>query len=240
MNKKFFITSLLLSIQIIVIFAVNANAKMDRVAVLDFRAKNKVTKTEAQTMCDLFRSALVKEDIYEVLDRNNMDNIFKEMEFQQTGCTDQSCVIEIGKMLNAEYVFSGTFTKLGKVYVVTVEMTDIKSGKIKKTANEKYANIEDSDTAARNLVVSLTGGFFKEVINRKISDDEKKKEDEKNRKEEEKNRKQEEKIKKEEEKIKKKEEKNKKKEDEIAKKLDSFLPSVVVGWYRTKIFGKIA
>ena len=32
------------------------------------------------------------------------DNILKEMEFSLSGCSDESCMLEVGKMLSAESI----------------------------------------------------------------------------------------------------------------------------------------
>ncbi|MBI4977972.1 MAG: hypothetical protein HZC28_10830 [Spirochaetes bacterium] len=54
----------------------------NRVGVLNFVAKG-VSATEASAVSDLFRSELVSSGKFDILDRNNMDKVLKEQEFQQ-------------------------------------------------------------------------------------------------------------------------------------------------------------
>jgi uncharacterized protein YycO len=50
---------------------------------------------------------MVRNEKFDVLDRNNMDVILKEQQFQQTGCTESSCAVEVGKIFNTQYMNYG-------------------------------------------------------------------------------------------------------------------------------------
>lgn len=99
------------------------------IAVIDFVAKG-VSQDEAGLLTDLLRSDLVRTRVFTVLDRNNMQKMLKEQAFQNSGCSDSTCAVEIGKVLNMKYMVVGAFSKFGSTYVLVSDMIDVESGEI--------------------------------------------------------------------------------------------------------------
>lgn len=62
-----------------------------RVGVIDLTAKG-VPTIDASIATDLFRSEVVARGVYEVLDRNNMQKILEEQQFQQTFSSGTVCI----------------------------------------------------------------------------------------------------------------------------------------------------
>ena len=84
---------------------------------------------------DFFRSELTKTNKFNVLDRGNIEKILKEYNLQNTGLTDTENSIEIGKLLNVQYIFFGTYSMLDTSFMLTVNMVNVKTGKIEKSVN---------------------------------------------------------------------------------------------------------
>ncbi|MBI4979258.1 MAG: PEGA domain-containing protein [Spirochaetes bacterium] len=137
------------------LYAADASKKL-RVGVLDFNAKN-VTRMDASAASDIFRSEVVRSGKYDVIDRNNMDQILQEQAFQQTGCTETACAVKIGKMLNMEVMVYGTLMKVGTKMFLTVEMVSVESGKIMRSERETFTSIDKLEEAIRAVVGKLTG-----------------------------------------------------------------------------------
>lgn len=131
-------------------------AKKKRVGVLSFEARS-VPTSEAAIVSDIFRNELVATEVVEVLDRNNMENILKEQAFQQSGCTDSSCAVQIGKMLNMEAMIYGLLMKAGNNYYISIEMIDVESSQILKSAREQFTSMNQVDKVIIALVEQLTG-----------------------------------------------------------------------------------
>lgn len=127
-----------------------------RVGILSFGAKNGVAEGEAEVVAELFRNAIVNTGKYDVLDRENMDSILEEQEFQASGCTESECAVRIGQMLNMQYMFFGSLMKLGKSYIVSVGFVDVETSKIVKTAESKFTVIDNADVAVRHIAATLT------------------------------------------------------------------------------------
>lgn len=131
------------------------------VAVMEFTAKG-VSGDEAGMLADMFRSDLVGTRIFKVLDRNNMEKILKEQSFQGSGCTDTSCAVEIGKLLNMKYMIVGTFSKFGSTYVLVVDIIDVETSEIVDSAKANAlaidAMIAESGNIAKQFAIKASGG----------------------------------------------------------------------------------
>ena len=50
-----------------------------------------------------------------------MNDILKEQGFQQTGCTDASCAVQAGQLLNVKYMIIGSVDRVGNIYSITLK-----------------------------------------------------------------------------------------------------------------------
>lgn len=138
MKKMFF--SLLFVVSIL---SINAQSVKPRVGVLDFVA-NGMSKSEAQTVGEIFTSELVSSGKYDVVDRKNIESLMKEMELQMSGCTDSSCAVEVGQILALDYMMYGSINKLGSSFIINVYMINVETAQIEGTSKERFITIEQS------------------------------------------------------------------------------------------------
>ena len=129
----------------------------DRVAVLDFEAKD-VGESDALAIADLFRSDLVATGNFIVLERGNMQSILNEHQLQMTGITNDASASEIGELLAVNYLFLGNLSKFGNKFIMVIDKINVKTGEIensvKKTAVNLDAFLELSAEAAEQLTGS--------------------------------------------------------------------------------------
>ena len=88
-------------------------------------------------------SELVSLGTYEVTSRQEVEQILKEQQFQQAGCTDQSCAAQIGRMLNADLMLMPSVlydSKSGDISV-TLKLVDVETARI-KTSITKDATVD--------------------------------------------------------------------------------------------------
>jgi hypothetical protein len=128
------------------------------VAVLDFSAKN-VSKDDADILAEFFRSELIKTGRFNVLDRSHIRKILDEQHFQSSGMTDVKNVIKIGKLINAQYVFVGTYSRLDTLFMLNIDMVNIQSGKIEKSESRSIENPQPQNklNMARYIAYSFIG-----------------------------------------------------------------------------------
>lgn len=117
------------------------------VAVLDFEALN-ISQSEASTLTERFRAELTKTGVLKVMARGEMASILEEQEFQQTGCVDQECAVELGQIIAVEKIISGSVAKLGGLYTVNIKLLDVETGKVDKSISE------DCDCPIEKLLLS--------------------------------------------------------------------------------------
>lgn len=125
-----------------------------RAGVFDFTAIG-VSDTEAQAIGNMFRGDIVTGGVFDVLDRNNMNEVLKEQQFQASGCTESACAVKIGKILNMEYMIYGSVSKLGAAIFIQVEVINIETTRIVLSSKEKTTAIENADTAIAKIIEDL-------------------------------------------------------------------------------------
>lgn len=143
-----------LSVILLLTAALCAAEKKPRVAVLAFTAKG-VSQMESEAVTELFASSLVSSRAFDVLDRANMENILREQQFQQSGCTETACAVKIGKVLNVEYMIYGVVMNIGDKYFVSANMVNIETSKIEKSAQESTDNFKQINEALRALQIRI-------------------------------------------------------------------------------------
>ena len=100
----------------------------DIIAILDLEQIG-LTPQEAQILTDRLTTELISLDRYQVVERTNMDKILKEQKFQHSGCTDSECAVEIGQLLNTDYIVIGSVSKFGTIWFLDARLIDVGQGK---------------------------------------------------------------------------------------------------------------
>lgn len=120
----------------------SAQQPAKRIAVLELQGQG-VSEAEAQTLTDRLRSRLVNTNVFQVLEREQMDEILNEQGFQQGGCVSDECLVEIGRLVGVEQMVGGSIGKIGQTYTLDLRIIDVTSGRIIKTVSEDYRGDAD-------------------------------------------------------------------------------------------------
>ena len=130
------------------------------VAVAEFEARG-VSQSEAVTISEFFRTALVNTHTLSVIDRTNMDGILAEQAFQMTGCTSEECVIKMGKILNVRRMITGIVTDFAPFYYISISVINVETGEIIHSERVKAKSRDDlpdlSDKLAKIISERLSG-----------------------------------------------------------------------------------
>ena len=100
----------------------------DIIAILELEQKG-LSKQEAEILTDRLTTKMISLDKYQVVERNNMDKILKEQKFQNSGCTDSECAVEIGQLLNTDFIVIGSVSEFGSMYSIDARLIDVAQGK---------------------------------------------------------------------------------------------------------------
>jgi len=86
---------------IIFLFSILLPQSRKVIAVADIESTG-INESQKNIFFNQLESELVQTQYYIVTSRSEVDKILKEQKFQNEGCTEQQCAVEIGKMLNAD------------------------------------------------------------------------------------------------------------------------------------------
>ncbi|MEK7765924.1 MAG: CsgG/HfaB family protein, partial [bacterium] len=127
------------------------------VAVMDLSSLN-VSSGDSAVISDMIRGELIQADVFNVIEKSNMEKILAEQAFQQTGCTSVECAVKVGKLLNVQRMVVGSFGKLLDEYVLNVRMIDIETGRSLLAEKARVARSSDMDKAVSTVVRQLIKG----------------------------------------------------------------------------------
>ena len=107
------------------------------VAVLDFEA-NGIPDYEAETLTERLRSEIANTKAFRITDRKLLDKIINEQALQQSGCTTDECAAEVGQLLGAQYMISGSIGKLGQTFTVDAKLVSVTTGAAERTKTASF------------------------------------------------------------------------------------------------------
>jgi len=98
---------------------------------------------ETAEISNLLRSAVIKTNAFEVVERQKIQNIVDEQKLNLSGLTaDSDKLKELGNLWQADRILLGTVGRLYGKIIITTRLVDVASGKI-VFANNTYSNEED-------------------------------------------------------------------------------------------------
>jgi predicted RecA/RadA family phage recombinase len=62
-----------------------------------------------------------------------MEQILVEQGFQQSGCTTNECMVEVGKLIGVENIVSGSISQVGNIFSISSRIVNIETGEIENT-----------------------------------------------------------------------------------------------------------
>lgn len=109
------------------------------VAVMDLEAKEGVSLKTTQLLSDFLRNLLHKQEVFELVSRENLQSILKEQKLQMTECTSDACIVKVGNLIGAKKMFAGSIGKVGNTYLVTIKLFDVETGRMEKIESDRCA-----------------------------------------------------------------------------------------------------
>lgn len=99
------------------------------IAVIRFKTLNKEARdlSLGELVSETFTSALVNSRNFKIIEREQLDKLVKEMEMGQTGFIESTDAVEIGKMLHADAIITGSVALLGGQVQLNARIIEIES-----------------------------------------------------------------------------------------------------------------
>ena len=110
-------------------------------SVLDFTATG-ISAAEAKVFTDVLSTYIVRTGTCQLIDRKQRETILEHIEFSYSQCADESCQLEIGRLLSASQLVVGSIGQIGGWLVVPVRLVDVPTGQTLGSVSEKYLSLE--------------------------------------------------------------------------------------------------
>jgi TolB-like protein len=94
-----------------------------------------VSEALSDYVIDEFIANTVNDRVFTAVDRQQLDLIRAEHEFQMSGSVDEKLAVSIGKMLSAQTIVSGRVRKMGDRYRMTIRALDVETAQVQGQYN---------------------------------------------------------------------------------------------------------
>jgi TolB-like protein len=134
------------------------------IAIFDFEVRTS-DKGISRSLADKVIHVFSESDKYEVIDRGNMNKILGEQKFQMSGCVAQECKVEAGQILGVGKIVNGSVGLVGKTYYLTLQLIDVKTGKVELSAEDECkCEIDELLGSTRRLAKRLLGEKVEQIV----------------------------------------------------------------------------
>lgn len=79
---------------------------------------------------DMLISILSRSQIFTVVDRQNVNEILKEQKLQLSGLTEAANAVEIGSLINAKALLTGSITEQADSLLLSLQLIDLETGRV--------------------------------------------------------------------------------------------------------------
>jgi hypothetical protein len=121
------ITYLILSF----VFTVFSRAEKITLGVMNLSADG-IGRSDSQIITHFVEEAIFNLKIYDLVARTKIEDVLKELGFQQSGICGLECAVKVGRQLASDKVVVGSVGKLGsgRTYTIQLQLIDVETGKI--------------------------------------------------------------------------------------------------------------
>ena len=141
---------------LILIFPICAEDNLNKplITVMDFETNN-ISATDMTIIVDYLASYIVETGKYRVIERSQREKILQEMEFSLSGCTDDSCQLEIGKLLAADLMVLGSLGVVEGKTLLNMRVIDVESGETMNTISREFSSLSEVIDTGKSVIFSF-------------------------------------------------------------------------------------
>lgn len=107
------------------------------IAVMDLNCGKDIDSKLKAPLTNIVIDELVQQNKFTVIDRANRDKILSEVGFQMTGCADESCTVEAGRLLGVGKIVVGSVDKFSSTYLISLQLINVETAAVEASATEK-------------------------------------------------------------------------------------------------------
>ena len=102
--------SKLVSVLLVLILSIGIAEAKPRLTVKSFEDRTQEQDAPASAVMDMMVTELDKAGVFDLMERENFNDIAEELELSQSGLVDPSMALEVGKIQSAQYTMRGAIT----------------------------------------------------------------------------------------------------------------------------------
>lgn len=110
------------------------------IAVMDFSLIGIDNNTMDKFVIEDMTTKLVQSGQYLVVERTKLNAILEEHKLADSGLLDEKASSQLGKLVSADIILTGTFSKRGSNWIVNLRLVDVKTGIILTAINENISS----------------------------------------------------------------------------------------------------
>jgi TolB-like protein len=121
---------------------------------------NGLDSSTAISIGNRLRSELFNTRRFTVVERSRVKEIMREQNIQLSGCTEATCAVEIGKLLNVQYILLGSVDNIRGLISINVRLVNVETGEMEKNVIEDCNDCNMQDVAiksTKNVANKLAG-----------------------------------------------------------------------------------
>ena len=130
---------------------IKINVPKKVIAATDFEVIRGRDKSIGVISMESVTTALVNSGQFNVVERKKLETILKELKIGLSGLTDSRTAKEIGKLLQADMILTGSFANLGGYWNVNLRLINVSTGLIVAAFEEKATFKDIKPDAVRDM-----------------------------------------------------------------------------------------
>jgi hypothetical protein len=142
-------------------FVARAGEPVPVVAVFEIENRGSpLTKDELVALTDYLGTKLGERGQYQIIPRQEIRRrLVEQKAASYKECYDQSCQIEVGREMAAQFTVSASISKVGRTCIITAAMYDLRKAATHKTGTDKGpCTADDLLSAVERIAAKLEGG----------------------------------------------------------------------------------
>ena len=134
-------------------------ADRPRMACLELKPGNEEAGSYTTTLQEMFCTGFVESKRFAIIEREQIEKIFREKQFAQTGEVDAETARKLGKVLGVGYLLIGSVSRLGETFEIDARLVDVATGETKTASHGSCTSAARLRATANEIVNDLNRKF---------------------------------------------------------------------------------
>jgi len=160
--KKWTLLILFISLSLFGTAQIQATGKAVRASISVLNIDTKGLGLDPVQMGNMVRIELEKLDTFQVMDRYDVSYVVEKNKLNISNCYGKICLVEIGKTINSDKMFTGSIELIGETIIATFRLIDVKSATIEKTQVNEFLNLPKELQSMVKISINQMFGKFNE------------------------------------------------------------------------------